>query len=47
MGCKAPARDYYASAADRRKLLEQCDVPTLLNLPKELFYAQGVKGVGR
>src|SRR5262249_18407395 len=27
----------------RRKLLEQCDVHTLLRLPTGLFYAQGVK----
>src|SRR5262249_36187003 len=27
----------------RRKLLEQCDVHTLLRLPTGIFYAQGVK----
>ncbi|UUX93216.1 HsdM family class I SAM-dependent methyltransferase [Methanoplanus endosymbiosus] len=27
----------------RRKLLEECDVHTLLRLPTEIFYAQGVK----
>jgi type I restriction enzyme M protein len=32
-----------ASETVRRKLLEQCDVHTLLRLPTGLFYAQGVK----
>jgi type I restriction enzyme M protein len=27
----------------RRKLLQKCDVPTLLRLPTGIFYAQGVK----
>ena len=32
-----------AAATVRRRLLETCDVHTLLRLPKGLFYAQGVK----
>ena len=32
-----------AAAAVRRRLLETCDVHTLLRLPTGLFYAQGVK----
>jgi type I restriction enzyme M protein len=32
-----------ASETVRRKVLEQCDVHTLLRLPTGLFYAQGVK----
>ena len=38
---------FYSRAAPgetiRRKLLQECDVHTLLRLPTGIFYAQGVK----
>jgi type I restriction enzyme M protein len=32
-----------AGEANRRQLLRECDVHTLLRLPTGIFYAQGVK----